>query len=848
MYTAIHTKDGELAFDTTAYLRRHDIVYGRPALKPYEGLALGNGRAGGLVYHTANSLCMQINHAEAIDYSADENFSAWAWEAEEKNTSPFSCGTMQISSSLPLFDWVYQQSFEERLSLAQGMIACQGRTDFAELTYKLFFSKEAECLVLEFDLQQREAVELTLRFDKWGSPSFFHHYEQIVNTQTRGLDGTSVSVGTDYGVLTHTAGGSRSQMLAVLQGTTYDVARLSSHAFELRLSAAREHRFRLLLHVSAHRHDKPSENKETLAESLRNTDCGALETKHTETWATFWSQSFVHIDDDYLENLYYLHLYQMNSSSQGHLPCTFGGLWTWFKDSRNWGHFYHWNHQQSYWGLLAAGHPELMENYLAYRFAMLENAKRDAVAVHHANGAFFSDISSLHGYQAIEPDTARNFTVGAQIAGDFYRYWSYTQDEAFLRDKAIPMILAAFALYDAMLEKQQDGVWRIRGGSTCYESYWNLKETLTDFAAIRYLIQIMRAIGDHLAVDEAFWAHLDDIQQNLFSCPTETIDTDEGPLVIFAAGRDWDGSIVPYGQGNYPYSPFPATLLSPIYPFDIVWPETERDEYSRIARDTVRYLLHQDVYALGKLGCSGHTPSPQAAARMGLKEEMPRLLTHFAQTYQCFPNGLMHYADLSKNQQWDSVDHPRVLPPDVSQTQWDKLHDKSDGFRTKIDSEWFLHCYFEAAANLFDGIHEMLVSSCQGVIRVFPAHDTQKHALFKLRVPGGFEVVSECEGGRFLYIAILSTQNATCRIELPWRGEVAVTCGGAQQSHNSTDGILSFDCDKGQRYLIFPASLPPETLYENGYPYYINQRTKHYGRVQIGLDSIYEGAPGNVSD
>ena len=101
---------------------------------------------------------------------------------------------------------------------------------------------------------------------------------------------------------------------------------------------------------------------------------------------------FLHVaQEDYLENLWYVYLYQLNSCGRGKYPITFAGLWNWFKDSRNWGHFYHWNHQQNYWPVLAAGHPELLKNYLEYRWAMLEHARQDA-KTHLTRTALFSQI------------------------------------------------------------------------------------------------------------------------------------------------------------------------------------------------------------------------------------------------------------------------------------------------------------------------------------------------------------------------------------------------------------------------------------------------------------------------
>ena len=178
------------------------------------------------------------------------------------------------------------------------------------------------------------------------------------------------------------------------------------------------------------------------------TDAHSIREKHRARWRTFWNQSFIHLqENDYLENLYYIHLYQLGCSSLGRNPLTFAGLWGWFRDSRNWGHFYHWNHQQTYWGLHAAGHSELLANYLDYRFRMLAHAKEDAKRLFGVDGAFYSDISNLNGCNAIEPDTVRNLSVGLQIALDFYRHVRYTMDTAFLKEKALPVMTACADLY-----------------------------------------------------------------------------------------------------------------------------------------------------------------------------------------------------------------------------------------------------------------------------------------------------------------------------------------------------------------------------------------------------------------
>lgn len=89
---------------------------------------VGTGDAGGLLYQTAYGLELTVNHADALDYAPDGAMQAWAWEAEERQTAPVSCGHLSIRSTLPIFDWVYLEAFEQRLILSTASIEGRAKT------------------------------------------------------------------------------------------------------------------------------------------------------------------------------------------------------------------------------------------------------------------------------------------------------------------------------------------------------------------------------------------------------------------------------------------------------------------------------------------------------------------------------------------------------------------------------------------------------------------------------------------------------------------------------------------------------------------------------------------------
>ncbi len=836
--------DGErLRVDPGEYLRRHDTVYLSPAYEGYNGLPLGNGSFGGMLFHSPRSLELPLNHTDLYDYVGDGRFSCWAREAEEKHTAPQACGRLSITDFMPSFDWMYLKKFEQRLNLAQGTVECEAETAFSKIFYKAYAAAEPAVLTIHYRAEYAQETELEIELERWSSPSFFHHYEQIVAVHDKNLDTTASFVENETALITQKLRRCCGVTAAALDVDALPVCR-GAHRVVFTLPKSKKHEFTLYLTALASDRDGEGELDRLKKEAAAvvagaRRDGERIWERHLERWSAFWSKSFVRLDgEDYLENLYYLHLYQMGSSSLGKLPLTFAGLWAWNRDVRNWGHFYHWNHQQTYWGLYAANHPELAENYLDYRFGMLPNARKDAEEIHGARGAYFSDISNLNGYNAIEPDSVRNYTVGAQIALDFARRYRYTMDREFLARRALPFMKASADFYLSLLE-MRDGAYRVRGGSTAYESYWNLKESITDHVAVKALFLELASLGSEcgeLSREEA--GRYREVAENLFPLRLEEVTHNGEQMKIFTVGSKWDGGAVAYGEGDYPMSPFPACLTAPVYPAGLIGLADEGSEAFELMRNTARVLFDRDVYLLGRLGCSGHCPSPETAARLGMAGDAVAVMRAFVAKYQIFSNGLFHFADVSQNQQWSRVNKPCVLPPDIGATDWEELHEKTRGIRTEIGSDPFLHCYFEALANIFAGINETLLQSHGGVIRVFPA--LAGGGLFRLAAEGGFIVTSEKSGDEIRFIYIDSPHGGVCRVASPWGdAPLRVTADGADADFEMEGGVLSISTAPGDRRLICPAEFPLELYYPKNLESVPNRAPKELSGAVLGRKRIY---------
>jgi hypothetical protein len=840
MYESILLGDDGMMPDMVKYLERHALVYDSPPTEGIEGIPLGNGTLSAMCWQTARSFEMHLNDARAYDRRQQGDFRAWSWEGEERHSVQVSVGHLTIEDGLPAFDVNYLRRYRATLDLGRAVMALESEAQFARWTARGFASRDPSVLTLEVKTSSAEPVERRVRLERWGTRSFTHYYEQFVDDPSVRLAETESGIrdGCLY-VLQRLTGGHFATVMKVTgEGASPHV--LHSRAVEVRIPPGKSAQFTVL--VSCEVADAGEDVVGVAAAHIERADSDpeGLLSRHFARWKEYWQRSLVLLpeSEDYLENLYYLHFYSLFSCGLGALPPNFtGGGWTWNGDVRNWGHIYHWNQQQILWALDTSGRPELADNYFALCGMLLPRAREDAREIFAAEGAFYSDIANVNGSQAIEPDTARNLTVGPLIALAMWDHFLFTGDLRFLKDQCYPLLDACARLYRFLLRRGEDGLRRIAGGSTPYESYWILKETLTDGCAIRALAKVVesaRTVLGMTAGEGEPVGFAEDLPE------LATLSVKDGAGVekrIFSAGMKWDDAPVGFEEGRYPNSPFPATLLAPVFPFAIVGLKDRGSALFSIAVNTVRLFLDTNVYRIGAYGASGHTPSPEAACRLGMREDARAAIRLFARRYQRFPNGFTHYASLEDGHYDDGRGffQPRALRGDEKETRYAELHDKGCGERRPLDSRRFLHMYYESSSNIAAGIQEMLLQSHEGIVRLFPAFPDSGRGAFSLHARGGFRVASETLDGKVRYISIASRAGGKIRVELPWAGPVAICRDGGEVGMIHSEGdVVEIEIPREGSILLYPAHKPITSYYRDSGQSAMNKQPKRFEGVILG--------------
>lgn len=844
--------------DYPAFLSQHDVVYLAPVPDGIDGFSLGNGDLGAMLWTPPDHLQLSINKVDLWDDGPDGPFSAWGEQDEEVSTMLRSAGSLTIGHGLPTFDRLYLTDFAGRLRLAEAQVDIQSATPFASVSTEAFASEAAGVLVLRYRDWTEEALPRRVELARWGTRSLLHWYRRLRRDDPLTLRATEAGTDGEHLWITQQLREMHFAMAACLDGPARP-RRLHRRVgvFESDPVMNFEGTIYLAVVTSEEADDPLSAAIERVGAAARQ-GVASLREDHRRAWRHFWEASFVDLPpkQDYVENLWYLNSYHVASASRGRYPLNhINAIYSWNRDLRPWAHYYHWNEQIHVWPLHTIGHGELAMPYYRWRRGMLERAMEDARRIHDREGAFFSDVSNRKGYQAVQPEEGLglNLTPGPQIAGDFWRHYAYTRDEAFLQEYAYPLIREVTRFYLDTVTQRGDGRYTFVGTQP-YESGLLLRDTLTDLAHARQLFQVFLEASALLHEDHELRDRCREVVDKLADYVTLPVSTEseadpnsiadmrpvlfkevqpgdptmpmwfvgykvpEGSAV--AADRLPDGAPVHEGMSD-PVAGlwiFTSTTMAPIFPANQVGLDQAGTPEFETAVNTVKALGYDH---------QGFSLWIVAKARLGLANELRTSLENWPQLFQIFPQGFSHWA-MSNHPDMD-LDSRYLKPISVVDSPGETIY-------------WPLalsaHMSIEALPMLQLAINEMLLQSYSGTIRVFPAVPDDWEGQFRLHAVGRFVVSAARSQGQATYVVIESRGSEPCRLSNPWRDEAASLYrqeDGWSRVQALEGKILTFATEPDGLYLLLPHSRTPESLRPVEITATPNQGPKTLGQARLGL-------------
>ncbi|WP_201005515.1 glycosyl hydrolase family 95 catalytic domain-containing protein [Paenibacillus glycanilyticus] len=595
---------GMLDVNYAAYLSKHDIVYQSPISDPKGALMVGNGKVGGMVWDTLNGLTMQVSGVDA----SEEGFA--------------SQGLVNLYTS-PGLNTGYS-SYKQRLSLYDGTLTTEYDSN-RKVT--ILGAPNSEVLGIHVEDSRTGLSNVSLDLSLWDVSSFGGGDVPDINTWR------TVSTFVDPTVVGFSRGQTDANnfgytLAATVEGASFTTQAVNGSKVRLNITPTSSYTIWIssASRLNAPNHNSVTEAKNQLA-TVKSAGYNATLTNYKNWWHNFWSKSFVQYsnasgDADYLENFYYLSTYMIAAGAFGNYPSHFiNGVFSAVNDndSGKWSNAYwYWNQRDIYHSFLASNHADMVNifnnlysrNFYALKSYTMTRYGIDGIWVPETMGWNASAAGTINSDY-----TQDTLSTAAEAALNMYAQYKYTNDAAYLSNTAYPFMKEAVKFYAKKLSFDSAAGKYYMASSNVHEQHWDVKNAITDLAAVRALFPVTIQTSANLGVDATLRAEWQNVLNNLVAYPVDPNDPNkyfphEPPL---SQNRNNENVVL---ELAWPYS------VSGIgYP-----------DYQKLVNN---YNSRPFPYSSNNVW----DPAPIQAARLGLGDEAYLGMKMMLQRYQQYPNG-----------------------------------------------------------------------------------------------------------------------------------------------------------------------------------------------------------------
>jgi hypothetical protein len=808
--------------DMRALVGAADLHYDKPVPRSEEGMPIGNGRMGSLVWTNPNRLKFQINRPDVYANNSTTNSFF-----ERHNDYCGGCGFVDIEFADDVFA---ESGFPQHLSVYDGQLT------IGPVRLVAWPAQD----VIAIEISTPGTVQANLRMLRYETKYFGGQLEpfarnHISTIQTRNHTAASqlhirdgrIALTQEFREGSYCC---KSALAIAILGR--DAKPRIATDTEVQLAAGSGAGTCTILIASAATFD-PKED--VAAAALRQLDLAAakgysaIARETADWWHDFWARGYVALPDaPIIQQHYYYYLYVMAATSRGKFPPKFNGmLWNTDGDLRTWG-AQHWYANLScyYEAVYASNRLELLDPVFSMYGGMYDAASTAARQQWGSQGIYIPETSYFDGLEKLPDDIAAemrelyllrkpweqrsqrfiecaqtkhphssrwNWIGGgswvngrwvitergagpfgavthimgstAKIAYYFWRRYEYTLNETWLRDHAYPMLKGAVEFYRNFpsLKKEADGKYHITGTNS-NESVYGTRDSDEDLSAIRGVTGALLQASKILNADADLQPVWREFLENLAPLPTSTDpdalkpDNYSGPRV-FVRGRK--PAVKAAGL-------LPDSNSLPMWLFDLCNLES-RD--LTVANATFDAAFRNgigpatNVSVLSKLAIAGAALGRPEAVRYLIPAQIEVKTPERGTAYK---NGGVLANRMTLREGPQALDAQRL-------------------------------------GRASEALHLALLQSNppapgeDPIIHLFPAWPKEWDASFKLLARGGFLVTASIKGGVVESVELESQAGAECRLRNPWR-EAAIVGG-----RRMTGSLLTFPTRKGDRIRVVPA-------------------------------------------
>lgn len=484
-----------------------------------------------------------------------------------------------------------------------------------------------------------------------------------------------------------------------------------------------------------------------------------LQASHLLAWLDYWKKSSIEIPDKVIEKQWYLDMYKFGSAAhRNHPPISLQGPWT-ADDGKlpPWKGDYHHdlNTELCYWPCYTGNHLDEGLGFLDWLWKTKPNCEtwtrrffgKPGLNVPMTADLNNNQIGGWHQY-------THSSTTAAWLAHHFYLHWRYSTDEAFLKEQAYPYLRETAVFLEAITENGEDGQ-RTLPLSSSPEIHDNRLEawfpsiTNYDLALIRWTFAKTAELADRLGLesDASHWREV------LAEMPEFALSDKTGGLLV--------AKNIPLQDSHRHLS-----HLMAIHPLGLItWENGEKDQKVILA-------ALEEMDRLGTSQWCGYSFAWKAsmAARARDGKRAAEALRIFAEAF-CLRNSFHANGDQS-----------------------------GKGYSNLTYRPFTLEGNCAAAA----GLQEMLLQSYSGEIRIFPAiPDDWKEASFdSLRAEGAFLVSAQRAMGQTQRVEIQSEKGGACHLENPFPDGGFEVVEGKSEKVSANDSLILIELLPGEKVAL----------------------------------------------
>jgi alpha-L-fucosidase 2 len=442
---------------------------------------------------------------------------------------------------------------------------------------------------------------------------------------------------------------------------------------------------------------------------------------HFKWWTNFWNKSSISLPDKILEKQYYLELYKMGCVARNNTPpISLQAIWTadngslppWKGDIHN-----DLNTELSYWPFYTSNHLSQSQSFTNWLWNTKAQNEKWTKNYFDIDGLNVPGVTTISGKEmggwiqySMSPTTA------AWLSQHFYWQWKYGMDRKFLLEKCKPYFDEVHRYFQKILVIDPiTGKYKLPLSSSpeIYNNIitaWFKNWTNYDLSIVKSFyneyIEVVKAATGKVPVDP-------EKEKKLLP----ELDTNETGLTI-APGLN-------LFESHRHMSPYMA-----IYPLNLLDVENEKD------KNIIEKSLHQ-VEKKGTRAWCGYSFSWMANlyARAGKGDSAEKMLQVFATNF-CSVNSFHLNGDQKGGEYSNFTYRPFTLEGNFAFAQ---------------------------------GVQEMLLQSHKGYVEVFPAvPESWKNISFtKLRSQGAFLISAKKENGALSEVKIFSEKGGFLKLKLP---------------------------------------------------------------------------------